>query len=341
MPAPTPHDGIGLRSRLQLFWEPRHNAQAQDHARNAHAVALALGMLPTAQDSARLQAFVQIDSFVLPVAPLPRLDAAGRFFQWLYFLDDQYDDDLQFAGDQVGVRRVMERALALLRGGALQPDATPFERFTQRVHEDLAALSTPAWRQRFLAEVEAYLFGGTLVSLQHWQQGGPPGVVEYMAMRELDSSVFPCISVGRLADAVTLPAEVLEHPLVRALERHTVRHVAFTNDLVSYQKEVLRMGSPCNLVHVIARDAGLGLEAAVERVLRIINAEAHGFEGTRAALPTFGAAIDAELGRYLDGMTAWIRGNLEFSLQSARFRAADSPFLELRPGSVAGAPCSS
>jgi hypothetical protein len=36
------------------------------------------------------------------------------------------------------------------------------------------------------------------------------------------------------------------------------------------------------------------------------------------------------LEEYLDGMEHWMRGNIEWSLASGRYKAPDSPFEELR-----------
>jgi hypothetical protein len=86
---------------------------------------------------------------------------------------------------------------------------------------------------------------------------------------------------------------------------------------------------PCNLVRVLMA-AGAGFEDAVSASVSRVNAHVARFLELERALPSFGPEADADVRAYVAGMTAWMRGNVEFSLASRRYASPDSPFLELR-----------
>jgi 5-epi-alpha-selinene synthase len=113
------------------------------------------------------------------------------------------------------------------------------------------------------------------------------------------------------------------------MKQLTVRHTAYVNDLFSYQKEVLWNGTPCNLVRVLMHNESLSFDEAVGEIVAMVNGHVQRFIELERSLPSFEPTIADEVDAYLTGMRDWMRGNVEFSLASGRYRAPDSPFLEL------------
>ncbi|MBK7862726.1 MAG: hypothetical protein IPJ65_29775 [Archangiaceae bacterium] len=316
---------------VEIPWLRTAHPEAAEHLARAEAAARAAGLLETEQDVDRFRAFAKIDLYFFHYATLDRLSAAASYSEWMYFLDDSYDDHPGYANDVDAVERQLLRAFEVMRTGELPSQATPLERFTRHVHQSLrAAAPSDAWFALFLERCRDYMFHGSLRSMEFWKQGGPPSVAAYAEVRSHDSGVLPVLACSLLASNTELPPEVLAHPSVVALERHTVRHVAFLNDLFSYQKEVLRHGYPCNLVHAIATEQRLDLAAAAKVAIETVNEELRAFVALERSLPHFSAELDAGLARYVVGMKALMRGNYDFSLKSRRFRDAESPFRELR-----------
>ena len=86
---------FSLLSAFDLPWDEQRHADAAEHARTCEERAMLYGLIDGAEDdlaTRRFRAFVQLDGFVYPYASLERLSVVGGFNQWLYFLDDQYDD---------------------------------------------------------------------------------------------------------------------------------------------------------------------------------------------------------------------------------------------------------
>ena len=315
--------------RVAMPWPAALHGSGQAHCEHAERLARACGLLETERDRLRFRAFVRLDLFVFPYARLPRLAAAGAYNQWLYFLDDSYDDDAELGRDLPRVETVMARAFEVFSTGWLPPFATPFERFTARVRELLLPLAPPGWMGRFLGHTHDYLFHGSLEAMELWRDGGPRSLGHYLRVRAHDSAVYPVLDCSALALGAKLSPEVLSHPLVKELELRTVRHVALLNDVFSYQKEVLQHGSPVNLVQVLARERGVDFAQAAELAIEHVNGELQGFLAAERALSSAGM-LTSDVALYLTGMKAWMRGNYDFSLRSRRFRAPDSPFVELR-----------
>src|SRR5262245_24376747 len=163
-------------------------------ARAAADLLVGVGLItddPRDRGARRFQGIVVLDPYVYPYASLARLLVAGAFSQWLFFLDDQYDDDPHLGRNPLEVRRIMERYFETLSTGRLPPNPTAFARFTVYLRRRLEAVAPPGWMGRFLRHVEAYLFDGSLRTVEHWAQDRVPSLDEYLGLRMHDSAVFP------------------------------------------------------------------------------------------------------------------------------------------------------
>lgn len=327
-------------SKLLLPWPARRNPFARPYARAAQDLLLEVGLItddPDDRGARRARGIVVLDPYVYPYAALDRLFVAGAFSQWLFFLDDQYDDHPALGKNPIEVRRIMEQHFETLSTGRLPPDPTPFARFTAYLRRRLGASCPPGWMPRFLRNVHAYLFDGSLRTAEYWAEDRVPSTEEYLAMRMHDSAVFPAIDMIEVAAGIRLPAEVLDHPSIVEMRKLTVRHTAYVNDLFSYQKEVLWNRTPCNLVRVLVHNEWIGFEEAVNEIVAMVNRDVQRFLELERGLPRFASASAGEVDAYLTGMKDWMRGNVAFSLESGRYRAPDSPFLELSDGALAAA----
>ena len=320
-------------SQIHMPWPIRRHPQAAEYEHLAFERATHLGLLnKNDQDTIRrFECFVRLDASVYPYATIDRLQAAGLFNQWLFFLDDQYDDHPELGRDIPAVRNLMARSLEVLVTGELPADPLPFDRLSVCLREQSQAICFPGWLPRFIRNVEEYLFHGSLVAMHFWNQGSVPDLVTYRTMRMLDSAVLAAIDIIEVAGAVVLPDAVHRHPLVIELRELAAQHVAYVNDIASYQKEVLCHESPCNLIPVLLMKEDLCFEVAVRKAIDVINDVMMRFLKTEVELPSCGGDIDQNLVAYVGGMKTWMRGNIDFVLTSGRYLSPASPFLELRP----------
>jgi Terpene synthase family 2, C-terminal metal binding len=102
------------------------------------------------------------------------------------------------------------------------------------------------------------------------------------------------------------------------LAQMTNNVISWANDLVSLDKE-RQQGDVHNLVLILAHEQRLPLQAAVDRVVALHDAEVRAFIALTKRLPTFAPAVDADLDRYVIGMRFWMRANLDWSIAAARY----------------------
>lgn len=326
--ATLPRISQPLLAGLRMPWPAQQHPEAPRHEARARRYLDALGLLGDDHARRRFAGTVALDPWVYPYAALDRLLVASAFSQWLFFLDDQYDDDPALGRDPLRARVVMTEQFELL-GGAAERAWSPLGRLSLDLRAQFERFASPAWRARFLADVEGYLFRGSLMAVERWSQGSTPTLAEYLPMRLQDSAVYAALDMIELASGSELPDALICHPAIAELRERCVRHIAVANDLVSYQKEVLRAGTSCNIIAVLMHE-GLSFDAAIARTVTLLDADIEGFLACERALPERGVTLTPALRRNLAGMKAWMRGNLEFSVRTARYTAADSPFIELR-----------
>jgi 5-epi-alpha-selinene synthase len=96
--------------------------------------------------------------------------------------------------------------------------------------------------------------------------------------------------------------------------------ISWANDIVSLEKERLQ-GDVHNLALILAYEQKLSLQDAVERVGALHDAEVYAFIALTRRLPSFAPLVDSDLRRYVTGMRFWMRANLDWSLDTVRYRS--------------------
>jgi hypothetical protein len=253
-------------------------------------------------------------------AHFEELALTNDFFTWLFLLDDQFDDSS--AGRQPErMQVVVDRLLAVLdikRASHVQPLRGPVADALVDLWERARPLTTPDWRRRFAGHLRDYL-QAYLWETGNRARGETPELARYIQMRQDAGAMHLALDYIDLAEHVELPSEIYEGTLMQALLLAINNIVCWQNDIVSVEKEMAH-GDFSNLVLVLCKAYEYSLQEAVERANELITAEIRLFEHlcrcTRDLLP----GHQQEIEKYLASMRAWIRGNLDWSLESLRFR---------------------
>ena len=112
-----------------------------------------------------------------------------------------------------------------------------------------------------------------------------------------------------------------DHASVRRLTEASHNATCWANDVLSLEKE-LRQGEVNNLVVVLLDAQGSGLQKAVDSAVAMHDAEVDAFVEASRNLPQFGTSVDARLERYVSSLKARMRGVLDWSLETGRYRAS-------------------
>ncbi len=320
-------------SDLYLPWPATiENPVAAAAIETTRATASRLGLIRERFDLRRFSAFASSATYFYPSAALDEMVACSDWCAWLFFLDDLYDENMHASWDTVGSRRLMALSLAALRGTEPPMGAPPLVRFAWEMRWRLlrAAGAGERWLRRFTASAEDYLLKGVLVANANWARRRTPAFDRYLEQREYDSAVHTCIDLIEVAANLSIPEEVHAAEPLPTMRRLCARALAYTNDLMSYEKEILEHGNPNNLVHVLMTHRSISFEDAVHDAVALINRHIRDLIALERQVPSYGPALDPVVVRYVAGMGQLLRGNFDWSLATGRYRSAGSPFPELR-----------
>lgn len=312
--------------RRELAVSP-HGAEAEARIR---AYARGIGLLDHLGER-RFDAFNSIARYVYSYAQPDRLVACARWLSVLFFIDDQFDENRELGRNEGQVFALIDGFLELLRDGTPLDDQPLLTRLTLDARADFERLASPEWFTHFCRSTEDYLVRGVSHAVRSWRHHEPPSVAGYMATRDSDSGMYTCIDLVEVAAGIDLPQRIRDDKRVRAMRRLCARHVAFANDVVSYDKEVRCHDNPANLLHLIHREVH-SLDEAARQVVALINGDMDAFERLASDLPDWGQEQRAAVDAYVEGMHRWMRGNLDWSLASLRYCTPSNPFHELRAG---------
>lgn len=260
--------------------------------------------------------YAELVARVFPTALPDSLDLLVDWNVWLFARDDFLVE--------TGVGRDPDRLIAsnnrlreILHGTRCSANDVPlvqaFDDFCQRLRVTLS----PACLDRFAQTVEDY-FASNIWEATQYTQDCVPDVSTYYAMRQFTGAVYTDFALIEISNDFEVPMEVHQHVLVRRVKQLANNVSSFANDIFSLSKEV-EDGESMNLVLVLQHNYELTLQEAVDCAAIIHNQEVKAFEALAEQLALCGLNMEAGLQQYLDGLRAWMRGNLDWSLTCGRY----------------------
>lgn len=263
--------------------------------------------------------FAWLAARVHPHTSFEELALTNDFFTWLFMLDDQFDDS-SYGRQPARMQVVVDRLLTILgieRGEHVKPLDGPIAEALRDLWVRATPLTTPHWQRRFAEHLRDYL-DAYIWETDLRARGETPGVAIYIRKRQDAGAMRLALDYIDLAEHVDLPPEVYESTLVQALLLLTNNVVCWQNDIVSVEKE-LAHGDYSNLVLVLQKEHACSLQEGVERANAMTTREVKLLENLSAFVPVLFNDDRNVLETYLSAMRAWVRGNLDWSLESYRF----------------------
>lgn len=254
-----------------------------------------------------------------PTASPEELQLATEWNIWLFVHDDECD------GRNIGRRPeelaiFHEKAHAIVCGEDLPTGGGHILEALYDLMQRTARMGSPAWRQRFLRNMDDY-FGALRWEAENRAAHRMPNVADYLCMRSRTGAAALDIDLIELCEGIHLPAEVLDHPDIRRLHAAARNAVCWANDIVSLEKEA-RCNELHNLALVLQQEHECSLKEAAEQAAAMHDEEMRIFISLTQQLPSFNQITDAVLQRHLIVLRAWMRGCLDWAGQSARYGVA-------------------
>lgn len=263
--------------------------------------------------------FAWLAARVHPHTSFEELALTNDFFTWLFMLDDQFDDS-SYGRQPARMQIVVDRLLTILgieRGAHIRPLDGPIAEALRDLWARALPLTAPHWQRRFAGHLRDYL-DAYIWETDLRARGETPGVALYIQKRQDAGAMHLALDYIDLAEHVDLPPEIYESTPFQALLLITNNVVCWQNDIVSVEKE-LAHGDYSNLVLVLQKEHGCSLQEGVERANEMTTREVKLLEHLSAFVTALFHDHKNTIDTYLAAMQAWIRGNLDWSLESYRF----------------------
>ncbi|WP_189173663.1 terpene synthase family protein [Streptomyces lasiicapitis] len=309
-----------LPAAFEVF-PPRLNPHADAAIAHLDQWTRDTGLIGTAAARDR---FAQADFGWFAAVTYPTADERGLcliadWFAWLFLLDDQLDDG-GLGKDPARTGELISQMFEVLGGdGRSVPEDAPslvtsLADLWRRTH------AAPGWRERFVRHVIA---GGLAArwEAENRVAGIVPDLASYVENRRHTGAIYVCMDLIEVVEHLDVPDAVYEsEPFARALGA-ACDVVCWTNDLYSLDKETA-LGEHHNLVTVVQHAHRLTADRAIDEVSARIAGEIEAFlryeDETLRAWPAHAALLAA----HFAGMRSWMRGNLDWSARTRRYRDA-------------------
>ena len=282
---------------------------------------LGLPLDAAARDRLARAGFARYAGRLYPDATEPDLRVLTALFTWFFLVDDACDGPGRLTPGQI--RALRDGALALLREGPRRRHpgfSGPLRRLLVQAWREPRRRMPARWRLRF-ADAVAHHLDGTWRESVAKAAGRAPGVAEYMELRRATSAAYVSYPLIEFATGRPLPDAVYHHPALRRIADLGNDLLSWFNDIASLDRDRATAGGH-NLVLAVAAERGVPIASAVEVVAERWRTEMGRFVALRAAVPSFGPALDESVTAHLDGVANAVRGTVDWTLESARYPVA-------------------
>jgi hypothetical protein len=249
-------------------------------------------------------------------------DAVGPQFAadsllWLFAFDDANCDEGRYSNSPADMAILIGEMNRIVETGRTT-SAGPCAQALANLRQRLAAMASSVQVSRWVHSMRGYL-GYQVWEAAHRQLGSIPTIDQYAVARIRNGSMEVCAMTLDIAEGYEVPPAEMERPDVRALTEMACSIVGMDNDIASYYKEHERSDCRLNLVDVIAHERGQAPDQALPEAVAYRDAVlARYLELTRQVEPQ----VSGVTRRYICGLSAWIRGNLDWSMHTRRYRRA-------------------
>jgi len=246
---------------------------------------------------------------------------------WLHFWDDQCDEgDIGRLPERLSVRA--ERLREILAGDEPRAEDSAIVTALYDLRRRMYAMASKDWIVRFRARTNAY-FDACIWEARNRAAMSIPDVTHYVARRRDSGAVYTEFELFEIICGVILPTRVRESPLMRHLGRTANNVVSWSNDIISFDKELMRDDFH-NLPAVLQHEHGITLQEAVYRAAGFVESEVRRFIEIEDQLPEYPPELARDVAAYLNFLRDWMRGNIDWSLISGRFNPGETVVVSTR-----------
>ncbi|MCG6135217.1 MAG: terpene synthase [Nostoc sp. LLA-1] len=264
--------------------------------------------------------FAWLAASTYPECQLEELKIATDWLSWLFIWDDQWD--MSDLGKRPELLRVYyRRFLEIFNGAELTSKDIPLTHALSDIRKRMLQTGSAKLLHRVVYSFEDFFYGCVLETTNR-AQGNIPDVETYIELRKLSVAGDLIILWIELFNQLNIPDVLRKDNSVKKIQEMTINILAWCNDIFSAPRE-MASGDVHNLVLVLHYQQQLPWEQAIHRAAEMHDQEVRALLNLEASLPSFGEEVDGQLAKYISGMHSWIRGNLDWSARSGRYKSAE------------------
>ncbi len=297
--------------------KPRRNHLTEQLHEASVAWAQRFGLAPDErayQKIARIHV-ASLSAWTYPDAEPELLRLLTDMLIWFFVSDDQYDERAIGAAPHK-LEKICNNFMRIVETGNQKLAISPLGRSLLDIRSRIASYGDPEWFGRFTKSMEIY-FQGCLLESHNRAEQITPDFDDYKQIRRASVGTYPCFDLIELGLPARLSAADAAHPAITTLRDLATDIISWVNDIVSFQKEDA-YSDPHNIVAVLTSECGISPEAAAQKTVEIHNEEMADFRQISAAY------LQKErrplLAAYVAGLESWIRGVLDWSFVSLRYK---------------------
>jgi hypothetical protein len=262
---------------------------------------------------------------VYPTADRRHLELMADWFAWLFLVDDQLDDgsvgrSLEQVEEVVGGMRAVLESPDLGEGAARSRDLPVAVSSLADLWWRTAPEAGPQWRRRFVRHLEDCLTTAAVWEAGNRVRGIVPDEETYIEKRRHTGAIYVCMDLIDIVERLDVPEALYEEPEFTDVLDAACNVVCWTNDVYSLEKERL-LGEVHNLAYIVEHHRGLGRQQALDHVCAAVSAETRRYLAGEHKLLRAAPGHAEVLVPYLAGMRTWMRGNLDWSSRTKRYRS--------------------
>ncbi|MFD9903387.1 hypothetical protein [Streptomyces sp. NPDC059063] len=272
---------------------------------------------PAEEVAARAAQFGELGALTYPHGSLEGAVFSAQLMVWLFLQDDRFSERAPAQGRIEDLAEHILWSQRVLHDPAAEaPVPHAYLGALADLRVRLAGLAADHEQvERFTDGFNRYL-GAVAAEAIYRARGIEPDLGQYLRLRE--STILMrgmCFVVVELADDCYLPGPLWARRDVRRCEQAAARAIAYTHDILSGLRELYWPGHT-NLITVLARHHHCSLGEALAEAVTLCEEQMALFVRLAEPLAESG---DPRLARYVRGMGAWIRGNLDWSMSCGRY----------------------
>jgi hypothetical protein len=256
---------------------------------------------------------------VHPTGSTEAIQLASDLTMWLFLTDDVYEE--QGASNALSITADHKiRSIRVLRDPEDLPVPSSSLLALQDISRRLRTMATHEQVDRFVNGMMEFFLAECYEAVC-FSRKTLPTTSDYIPVRDsINCLRSVCFVFIEIVGGFELPGPTWCRPNLQAVVNKATRIVSNHHDILSGLRE-LANDVPMNMPAVLAREEGLPITEAFARVGDLADADTRRFIAMTERL--LADEPDSAVEKYVDGLKAWIRGNLDWSLTTGRYRVCD------------------